>query len=81
MPPLSTWVALGGDAGEWTAANPTTPPETLEFLAERGGVGMRRRVAGNPATPSGTLRILADDEDPHVRQVAAQALNTASGCP
>jgi len=49
-------------------------PEMLYYLAERGAIAARRKVAANQATPAAANRLLAEDVDPEVRAELAQKI-------
>lgn len=46
------------------AANPKTPGEILDYMADTQDIKVRNDVAENPSTPSNTLRMLARGGDP-----------------
>jgi uncharacterized protein (DUF2336 family) len=56
------------------AARTDAEPEMLYYLAERGAISARRKVAANPATPAAANRLLAEDVDPEVRAELAQKI-------
>lgn len=53
------------------AANPSTPPQTLEQLSINHISGVRAIIAGNPSTWTETLARLAKDTDDQVREAVA----------
>jgi len=53
-----------------TARHPSTPTDTLTFLAGDPDPDVRWRVAGNPTTPTQVVRALASDPDPSVSHAA-----------
>lgn len=66
---------LTGDdevAREQLAAETTTPPEVLYYLAERGSPKVRAVVAANRATPHLANRLLAQDRAREVREQLAR---------
>lgn len=75
---LADAVLLGGLADDLcvplstVAANPSTPPDTLELLARQGVV---RFVAENPGLPHGLAAELARDPDERVRRAVAENVN------
>ncbi|MPY71243.1 MAG: DUF2336 domain-containing protein [Alphaproteobacteria bacterium] len=54
------------------AADPSTPPEALFYLADDADVAVRRAVAGNPSTPPQADAKLARDADVSVRCALAR---------
>ncbi|WP_416957910.1 hypothetical protein ACNKF0_09780 [Nocardioides sp. T5] len=58
-------IVLGGDLLAQVAANPRTPPEALQILADSRN-SVRAAVAGNPSTPSHVLDELARTVHEHV---------------
>jgi hypothetical protein len=66
---------IGGVRG-WVANNPSTPPETLERLANDEDWYVRSYFAENPNTPSEVLERLANDKSSCVRRFVARNPNT-----
>ncbi len=55
-------------------ANPATPPEILNFLAQDGSVTVRASVALNRATPVETAHLMVQDEEERIRALIAGKL-------
>jgi hypothetical protein len=51
------------ETAEVVARNPSTSPETLAYLAEKGSGSAKYGVASNPTCPADKLTMLLDDDD------------------
>jgi hypothetical protein len=67
------------EARRGAAANPNSPPDTLERLAADNDSGVRRGVARNPTSPLDIMMRLAQDIDPIVRWGAARNPSSPPG--
>lgn len=61
------------------AANPSTPPDVLEALADDSESCVRKKVAANPSAPIELIEQFADSEDSGVRVFLATNPSTPSG--
>ena len=65
------------EALEKLGQNLSTPPSTLEWLANHGNTAIKVAVAKNPNCPINIINLLTRDQDPLVRLSIAERVNNA----